>query len=463
MSSPFTSVLSLSLLLAGGLPLSAQAPSGAQIQQAVMAQQRQMQMQTQMNQRIQAARQAAREAQKRNLDLAARQGASREALAEPKAEAWRVAINEMAPFAAEGDLVVVVAPGDAPLLRALNRADGKARWEAKLDAKVECGPLLAGDLVLVGTADDKALALDRATGKVKWHTQLELMKAFWADNDKRTRVNLTVDEGRLLVATHGKSAATGKVAGKLYSLDLATGTKQWERPLDTGACHPAMVMGDCIVVGGEARLYGFQASPGKPEDGQERWKLVLDKEYEPSMGVDAEGTYAFTQRYKARLVDLKDGKILWQGKDMLDPGSDGHRVFWRNVQWSGTTLSAQDPKTAANAWSRKLDKVYIPWVEDGLLFFRIEKEVIALKAADGQDAWRYALPKDVYLPPLVLGGKVLAWAKVSDKTHLVALDPKTGQPAWTYQVAVKPGSGMLHADGQGILFPGVDGVLVCLK
>jgi len=356
---------------------------------------------------------------------------------------------------------VIVVPSDKPVVRALDRQNGEARWETFLPAKLESGPMLESDLVLVGTSDDKVVALDRTTGKVRWQTQLEIMKTFWADNDKRTRVNLTVDGGRLLVTTHGKGPKGA--FGRLYSLDLTTGAKQWDRPLEGGAVGPAQIMGERILVGSFARYYAFRNLPGQEGDGVEAWNVPLKGDQDAGIGVEADGIYAFSYSYAGYVVDLKDGKTLWTSKSKLPPATDGHRVLWREAQWSGTTFTALEARSDTQVWERKLPKFEMPWVQDGLIFAGMDKEIVALKVSDGQDAWRFTLPKDLTQPPVLLGDRVLAWVKQSGQSLIYGLEPKTGKVAWTFTVAVKPGQGMIHADAQGILFPGEDGMLICLK
>ena len=74
------------------------------------------------------------------------------------------------PFASSAALTdtTVILGGRDKMVRALDRASGKARWAFATAARVESSPAIAGDKVVVGSGDGKLYMLDVASGKKLW-------------------------------------------------------------------------------------------------------------------------------------------------------------------------------------------------------------------------------------------------------------------------------------------------------
>jgi outer membrane protein assembly factor BamB len=64
---------------------------------------------------------------------------------------------------------------------------------------------------------------------------------------------------------------------------------------------------------------------------------------------------------------------------------------------------------------------------------------------------------------MVVGKLLFVACPEGEVTVLRALDPGTGKEAWSTAVNAKPGPGLFTADRSGILFPGKDGELICLR
>ena len=118
-----------------------------------------------------------------------------------------------------GDLVVVGTLDGH--VYAMNAKDGNRRWEAELSAEVVASPAISGDLVVVRTQDGRVYGLDAATGARRW----------------------VYDQGAVpLLSLRGNSspvAANGVVFitsddGKLVVLRQDNGEKLWEQKLANG-------------------------------------------------------------------------------------------------------------------------------------------------------------------------------------------------------------------------------------
>lgn len=103
----------------------------------------------------------------------------------------------------------------------VNAKDGSPRWEAELDSEVLASPAIAGDLVVVRTEDGRVYGLDAATGKRRWVY----------DQGNVPLLSLR-GNGGLLVANG--VVFFGSDDGKLIALRLDNGTKLWEQRLASG-------------------------------------------------------------------------------------------------------------------------------------------------------------------------------------------------------------------------------------
>ena len=103
----------------------------------------------------------------------------------------------------------------------VNAKDGAPRWEAELDSEVLASPAIAGDLVVVRTEDGRVYGLDAATGKRRWIY----------DQGNVPLLSLR-GNGGLLVANG--VVFFGSDDGKLIALRLDNGSKLWEQRLASG-------------------------------------------------------------------------------------------------------------------------------------------------------------------------------------------------------------------------------------
>lgn len=445
--------LALSQSLISGPPM----PSAAanQAMQANMQMQMHMQMQMQMSR----ARLAALQAQRRSALEQATRGkdmGSLDTLPQVKGEAWRLPLVPGADCTPDGDLVVV---HEANRLYARTRDKNAGRWMVSTDGPVENGPVVAGGVVVYVTKDYRVVALDRATGQERYKVQLDALKSFLMAENNKTCVHFPIIDGqRILLTTYGKGA-DGEAAGKLYALDLGTGAKLWEAPLAAGADHPPVVIGERVLVGGGAWVQAFAR-----KDGALLWKAQVGSSKWISMGVEAEGRYFFTVDRTAMAIDLAKGEILWRADAGEGIVGDGQRLLSiRTGVFGGRTLVALDAKTGLPAWERKGIGAYLPWIQDGKAYFADGEAMVCVAVQDGKNLWQAPLPKASPWPPVLAGNLVLVGTPEGKTTSFRCLDAVTGKEVWKIAAAVKPGAGMLTADGDGILFFGKDGELVCLK
>lgn len=442
------------------MPLLAVPPTPSSAANLGMQMNMQMQMQMQMNMQMQMsrARLAAQQAQRRQANEQAarlKDAPPVEEVAKPAGEAWRFPLPPNGSRVEDADVVMVV--GDKWLI-ARSRAKALDLWSASIEGGLESGPFIGNGLVLYCTSDYRLVALERDSGKQRYQVQLEALKRFqWADNNK-TKVQFPIIEGnRIYLATYGKGA-DGEATGKLYALDLGTGAKVWEAVLGAGADHPPMLLGERILVGGAPWIQAFQVADGKP-----LWKTPLGSSKWVSMGVESAGRYCFAVDKLVMALDPAKGEILWREEVGGSVTGDDKRVF--SIRWGrfgGATLVALDPATGRPAWERK-GVGALPWVQDGKAYVAEDNALVCLDVLEGKPVWQLSLAKAAPWPPMVIGKLLFVACPDGKTTVLRALDPGTGKEAWSSTVNAKPGYGLFTADRSGILFPGKDGELVCLR
>ncbi|WP_243385033.1 PQQ-like beta-propeller repeat protein [Geothrix alkalitolerans] len=371
-----------------------------------------------------------------------------------KGVSWQVHFTPGTPVVVDEELVLGF---NGRSLAAHSRADGKLRWETTLEAEQEGSFLLTANLVIIPTEDYRVIALDRTTGKVRFSIQLEAMKRFLDSSNVKTRVQATVEKDRLYIATHGKGG-DGEASGKLYAVDLASGSKLWDVPLKAGADYAPIVLDDRIVVGGAPWLQAFSAREGKLH-----WQVQVNVGEWFMPGIEAGSRYWFTVGRKAVAVDLANGEVVWQGKGGNGCASEGDRVFVMEPGFTKCTLVALAPLTGKRLWEHKDCYLVSPWVQEGMIYQVTPKGLACFQVVDGKEVWLFPLDKRPPCPPMLMGGRLFVVTPDGSKTLLHVLDPKSGKEEWSVTIPVKASDEFPIADAAGVVYPGTKGEVVCLK
>ena len=103
----------------------------------------------------------------------------------------------------------------------INAKDGSPRWESVVNSEVISSPVISGNLVIARTQDGRLYGFDSATGERRWVY----------DQDTVPLLSLR-GNGPLLVANG--VVFYGNDAGKLVALRLDNGEKLWEQTLASG-------------------------------------------------------------------------------------------------------------------------------------------------------------------------------------------------------------------------------------
>lgn len=275
--------------------------------------------------------------------------------------------------------------------------DGKKLWRVNVLADdddlatVSSGLAFAMDTLFVTDGINRILALDPATGTKKWERNLQ----------SALRGSLTFNSGRLYVIT---------LDDQTLALNPVNGETLWKHQGVTegagllGAPSPAAQ--DSVVI---SAYSSGDVVALRPETGSEAWDDNLT-------GVAEAQSRAVTKLSGFRGHPVIDGDVVIVGN-------------------AATRLVAIHIPSGERIWQKEFGSMQTPWVAGNMIYIVTpQNEVVALFKDSGQVRWVRQLPRfenpDDKEDPIFWNGPVLAgdrlWLSGSDK-KMLALDPLTGK------------------------------------
>lgn len=250
------------------------------------------------------------------------------------------------------------------------------------------GGVLAEDVLYIGTAEGRVLALDKASGSTRWRTDIQVAE----------------DENQAIygrVAVSDDSVYVGGYNGSLYVFGLDGYEVRWgNQPLGGRIVGGPTVVGGLVVVGtsvdksqnddGQGAVYAVDA-----ETGHTVWRFpAVGSVWSAPTVVDGV-VYFGTLSKMVYAVNLEDGSELWR-------------------QTTGGAVVASPLVTGGRVYVGAFDSVFY-----------------ALDAATGDVDWKFTDSERWYwAQALNLGGTVFA---PSLDGNLYALDADTGEKLWAFE------------------------------
>jgi outer membrane protein assembly factor BamB len=260
---------------------------------------------------------------------------------------------------------------------ALDASSGRVRWRATTGGYCTSSPVLAGDVVIVGSADKNVYAFDATTGAERWRVA--------------TRGPIY---GSAAVAHGLAGIASGD--GSVYGIRVADGAVRWQHRLPPGpsafAQSPAATDGDRFFIGAwDRHVYALDAVTGR-----EAWR------------------YAATP------------SSMYYSAAIAAPAIAGSRLF---VPSNDNVLHALDPSTGRVLWTRTTsgdkfgyssptivgDRIYIGCLGD-------RGEVRCLRVQDGHELWVAATGATIYESSPAVAGGCVAIGSVDGTLWLLSAD-----------------------------------------
>ncbi len=279
---------------------------------------------------------------------------------------------------------------------AVDLGTGRARWSKRLPGSVFGGIQRSGDTLYTATdrPNSRVMALHAHDGRRLWERDIGKLSA-----------PIALIDDRILAPTQ---------AGRLYSLDAATGAVQWERRLGQARSAAILAAPDTVILATIDTIVSLTARDGK----------VLDKIPSPGAitgGWAHAGVYLIAGTTDSLVIALDAGAMHLAWRVKLDaavlarPTVTGDTAFV--VSRIGTLyripLTPPSPHpvvVAALEWPVTTSPVrFREWIlvggADG---------VIRAIAPSGREEWRLGLWQPIRVPPIVLADGLLAIGGIGD-------------------------------------------------
>lgn len=375
-------------------------------------------------------------------------------------------------------------PSEAPM--PVFSAGPGPKWQTKLANPVYARAALRDGIAYVGTAGGEFHAINVKDGSFKW----------------------TFSAGR---GVYGEALVTDDAVyfvcdnGFLFKLDRATGKELWRYDLgdervarilphqllansgsfdwDFHGAKPVLADGVVYVGSGDGGMNAVAAA-----DGKRIWRFQADGKIRAGALVDGSRLFFGTMSHFAYALDRKSGAQLWridtQGPIEAAPSMIGNTLV---LSIAAGLIAGRDPLTGKGRWLNQpwlsaVDSSAVP--DKGTRFFigsSDMRRVSYMDAKDGRVIWRtdvygwpWATPElsgdrlfisTASAEPYFAGVDAVPPYPLHHRSSLSALDRKSGEIIWRWQVPDAPGAWLQGfvaqpaADTDTVVVGGVDGTL----
>src|SRR5262245_38169739 len=225
------------------------------------------------------------------------------------------------------------------------------------------------------------------------------------------------------LATDGQRLYVTTRDGSLVALDLERGERLWDIPEVPG--RAAAAEGSVILRQASGTVLSLH-----PRNGGARWKA--ESGVAGSLPPVIDGDLVLVAGKGVAALDRESGRVLWRADDGAEatalPVVAGPRIY---VGESDGTLRARDREDGKSIWMFKTNAALAaPPVLDGpdrLFLGTRDRRIVALRAKDGGQEWRWKVGADIQGPGLVHQNRVVFAAF---DAILWALDRGNGNLGW---------------------------------
>ncbi|MGE0454048.1 MAG: PQQ-binding-like beta-propeller repeat protein [Vicinamibacteria bacterium] len=288
-------------------------------------------------------------------------------------------------------------------LHALDARTGEPRWSFATGGPLRSRATVHAGVVYLQSDDGFVYALGAADGAVRWRTRVaeKPVERLPFDNPKsrydRYASGVTLSGTRLFLGTN---------EGKLVALEAATGAKAWEFAAgDAVLAAPAVEAGRVYFGSFDKHVYALEAA-----DGRLVWKRDTRMPVVSTPAVDRGVVVIGSRSYDLLGLDASTGEPRWT------------RYLWFSWIESSPTLR---------------DGVAYVGSSDAAI-------VLAVDTQTGRDVWTSDVWGWAWDQPAVTADRVYIGTSgqvgypVTHRGGALALDRKTGRPAWQFLGPVPP-------------------------
>jgi Serine/threonine protein kinase len=254
----------------------------------------------------------------------------------------------------------------------------------------------------------------------------------------------TTDSVTSSPAVVGGTVYIGSNDGKVYALEIATGSVRWTyRTGGVVGSSPAVVDGTVYIGSNDGRVYALDATTGAP-----RWAYSTGGMVFGSPSVVGGTVFIGSKDHKVYALEATTGAPRWAY-------TTGDGVSSRPAVVEGTVyigsndgrVYALDATTGTPRWAYTTDDCVSssPAVVDGTVYIgSADEKVYALDAGTGATRWTYTTGGYVLSSPAVVDGTVYIG---SDDGKVYALDAVTGTRRWAFRTGSGVHSSPAVVDG----------------
>jgi CHAT domain-containing protein/outer membrane protein assembly factor BamB/tetratricopeptide (TPR) repeat protein len=254
--------------------------------------------------------------------------------------------------------------------------------------------------------------------------------------------------------------------GTVYAIDSETGQEKWRFSTGSAIPKPATIANDTVYFGNFAgKVYAIELNSGR-----QRWDFAAKDEVAMQLVVIDDVVYAGTILGDLHALDAHTGRELWKFRvNTSDSDSTVHIVYWVTIHENSLYLGDSDghlyclsPETGRQLWELKFPRALPapPSFANGSAFLGSHDHfVYAVRSDTHQIEWKYELGDEVDWKPIVVGSLLLAVPEGVSSEQLTALDLRSGQLKWRYQLN-DPVTTALVEKGNRIFFGGQKGLYV---
>ena len=377
----------------------------------------------------------------------------------PGTALWSERLWSATGFAAGDGIVYALSSyDDDGVILAVEAETGEVLWRYEFDPdfgglkgwsnRSITGPVLIGDMVLVGYAPGYLDAVDAATGEFRWRFQVD---------DLATPVPVVYGDNVYFGTVSQGSISGGRLGyldrGKIYSLDWRTGSVNWLQEVDKygwfwgGGTLGARGNNFLFPYAGntEDYLYSLDTFSGNVDwklEGPMAWSLV-----------SSENDVYFHGSRTIRSLNADSGELNWQADSNSETRVPKLLLNEGRLYYCGNGfLYSLDADSGRTLWSYQFasecprDAATLPVFSDGHVIISGPEEDAALYAIDaysGRLNWSYESSHAYLIPPVASNGTVFFF----HESRVLAVDIASGQAIWQYPV----GAGVMEP-----LFPSND-------
>lgn len=283
-------------------------------------------------------------------------------------------------------------------------------------------PVVAGDLVYVGSYDGKVHAISSSTGVKRWVHPLE-------GNLKPIVGGLLVSQGKVYF---------GCSDGKVYALHADTGDPEWESPFQTGdkVWSTPAIDDDTLFVGSfDKKLYAIDA-----KDGRKRWEFEAEGAIASTPFIYNNTVYIGSFDKHLYAVNATDGSLKWRSRveagnwfwtspiaynDVIYAGCVDGKVYILDAESGHEVVSAIDLESPIYSSPVLVDNSIIIASEEG--------KIHSLNTDSNQIRQLASVEADTYAPLMASDGVV--YIHTQNKEGLYALNAQTGVILWNLSLS----------------------------